>query len=671
VVRAHRTGALAELAKWRRRNPLVSSFAAVALLSLIALVGVGTMLISSWEDVRAAESMKVRERREGLLERGFLALGDGEPLAAAPEFESALALDHGSLEALAGLALARLSRGEPAAAFAALDAHPDLSRGDPDLGGSSLPSCARTCGGKARRSRGGYSRALEADPRSVRAIAGLARASGRGAGQALVVLERDWDCQSRPALQLLRMEVLRRTSDPLAEAKAEWQRRHVPEPASALSSYLAGLHLLSEERSYGDALDQLMNAVLQSSEARPLYYFTALRAAALARDSIWAWRRGRTESEGETVQKLARAILTKWPASTGAAENVLHAYLLCRGLDPRPILGPRFDQLVAKLAEEVARDPENPRPLPPRSRAHPARRFRLRRRRARARDHPLAGRSRVALARVRWHARGSLRNAIVLCDFLARSPTKRWRDELGTLLMDIDDFQGALDAFQSCEARAGKSPGLHFAAARALLSLARYPDAEARLKAGQALVEAGDTSGSKLAFLANLRRAQDGQKLHREEDALVAGERVPRDHEEVNLFATFLRARSHYVAAASVWDRYLEGVEPDSMKINYWDAAKSAGFAAGEADSSEDRSYWRGRAVEWVLLYLRACEHAVALEDPTVTPEVYARLLHMTQASRAFESLHEPLEGDAAESDHASCGDLWSWIQGELTELGR
>jgi tetratricopeptide (TPR) repeat protein len=678
VVRAHRTGALAELGKWRRRNPLASTLAAVALLSLIALVVVGTVLVSSWEDVRTAAAMKVREQREGLLERGFLALGDGEPLAAAPVFQSALDLDRGSVEALAGLAFARLASGEPGAALAAITEHAELSRNDADLERlelAILQEDVRRKGAAAAEEE--YSRALEADPRSVRAIAGVALARlERGAtADALAVLERDWAlCQSRPALMLLRMEVLRRTSDPLAEPKIEWQRRHIPAPASALSSYLAGLHLLSDEKSYGDAVDQLMNAVLQSSEARPLYYFTALRAAALARDSIWAWRRGRSESESETVQKLARAILTKWPASTGAAENVLHAYLLCRGLDPRPILGERFEQLVGKLAADVARDPENPHVLFRHARAlflrgdFDAAIAELESAIALAPEDRA-----MQLARVRWYSdAGRYEDAIVLYrDYLAAVPdeTMAW-DELGALLMDVDDFQGAVDAFEHCEARAGKSPRLHFAIARALLSLARYSDAEARLRAGQALVEAGDSSGAKLAFLANLRRAQDCQKLLREEAALVSLERSPRDHEEVNLFAGFLRAREHYVAAASAWDRYLEGVEPDAMKINYWDAAKSAGFAAGEAVASEDRSYWRSKAVEWVLLYLRACEHAVALEDPSITPEVYARLLHMTQASRAFATLREPLEEDDAAVDHTTCSELWTWIDTELSGSG-
>ena len=246
---------------------------------------------------------------------------------------------------------------------------------------------------------------------------------------------------------------------------------------------------------------------------------------------------------------------------------------------------------MAKLAEEVARRSENPRVLFRHARALvPARRLRLHAVAELERAIALSPEDRAFAARARALARAtrtSLAGAIVLHrDFLARVPDEAtaW-DELGTLLMDIDDFPGRARRFPILRGARGQESGLRTSRPLALLSLARYPDAEARLKAGQALVEAGDTSGSKLAFLANLRRAQDGQKLHREEDALVAGERVPRDHEEVNLFATFLRARSHYVASSLRLGSLPGRSRADSMKINYWDAAKSAGFAA-EADSS-------------------------------------------------------------------------------------
>ncbi len=129
-------------------------------------------------------------------------------------------------------------------------------------------------------------------------------------------------------------------------------------------------------------------------------------------------------------------------------------------------------------------------------------------------------------------------------------------------------------------------------------------------------------------------------------------------------------------AARALREAWLEGgflarAPPDPWRNNYWSAGKSAGLAVAECTDAGERSFWRERAIDWLMLYLRTCEQANDVEDPNITPQVYARLLNMAQASSAFASLREPLEDGASADDHERCAALWQWIESELDELGR
>ena len=205
------------------------------------------------EDVRAAESMKVRERRGVCSSRGFLALGDGEPLAARAEFRRRAARSTAARSRpWRGLALARLSGGEPAAARSRhfRRAPRPLSRRPGPPSGSSSPSLREDVRRKgARRSRRWITRALSERIRAACARdreVSLSRVSGAGRGR------RRWSC-SRARLGLLSVAwpaALQLPAhggpaphgDPLAEAEAEWQRASRPGARERSLGYLAGLH---------------------------------------------------------------------------------------------------------------------------------------------------------------------------------------------------------------------------------------------------------------------------------------------------------------------------------------------------------------------------------------------------------------------------------------------
>ena len=112
------------LLRWARRQPAAATLAAVLVLGIPALAGLGTYIVVRQPLVREAELAAQRRASEALVEQGFLAAEDGDREEAIAAFERAVVDGEIVPEALAGIVWTHLPRRTWSEAIAVLDAHP-------------------------------------------------------------------------------------------------------------------------------------------------------------------------------------------------------------------------------------------------------------------------------------------------------------------------------------------------------------------------------------------------------------------------------------------------------------------------------------------------------------------------------------------------------------------
>ncbi|MCA9320470.1 MAG: protein kinase, partial [Planctomycetes bacterium] len=127
-VAARPVGPLGRLLRWGRREPAWASLVVVLMVALPVIAALGTSYLKDRPRVLAQQRAEVRRKLDGHLVDGFLSLGERQFVRAIDSFERALALDDGSPEAVAGMALAELARERPEAALAILDEHAAADR---------------------------------------------------------------------------------------------------------------------------------------------------------------------------------------------------------------------------------------------------------------------------------------------------------------------------------------------------------------------------------------------------------------------------------------------------------------------------------------------------------------------------------------------------------------
>jgi tetratricopeptide (TPR) repeat protein len=108
--------------RWARRHPAQAALAAVLVLGLPTIAGLAGYVIASQPALRGARDRERRDRAERHLERGYLELGHGSKELAEREFQAAVG-EVELPEAVAGLVLLHLSRGQERQALEALDRH--------------------------------------------------------------------------------------------------------------------------------------------------------------------------------------------------------------------------------------------------------------------------------------------------------------------------------------------------------------------------------------------------------------------------------------------------------------------------------------------------------------------------------------------------------------------
>jgi serine/threonine-protein kinase len=110
------------LFRWAKRQPVKAGLGATAILALLATAVLGGFVLSNLDRLERAAKAEQAGMLARLLEQAFLEYGEGGDLGqAVPIFEEALAVDSGSDEATAGVALARIAAGGFTDALAACD----------------------------------------------------------------------------------------------------------------------------------------------------------------------------------------------------------------------------------------------------------------------------------------------------------------------------------------------------------------------------------------------------------------------------------------------------------------------------------------------------------------------------------------------------------------------
>jgi tetratricopeptide (TPR) repeat protein len=120
--------AVGRLSRWARRHPARAAVAGLLAIGLPLVTFLGGFLLANLETIeRGVEATRGLEMSR-LLQEGFFEYGEGDVEVAVRCFEDALRSDAGSEEAIAGLALTQLKRGDITRARAVLSAVPDRSR---------------------------------------------------------------------------------------------------------------------------------------------------------------------------------------------------------------------------------------------------------------------------------------------------------------------------------------------------------------------------------------------------------------------------------------------------------------------------------------------------------------------------------------------------------------
>ncbi|MEM7200967.1 MAG: protein kinase [Planctomycetota bacterium] len=133
VVRAHSTGAVAELRKWVARNRLISALAALVVAALPIVGVLSTYYFTTQDEVAAAAQRAEAERVQAIILRGDLLLEERRYADAATSFEQALARDAANPIAFLGLVVARQRARETDAALATFVQHPEIVVAHPVL----------------------------------------------------------------------------------------------------------------------------------------------------------------------------------------------------------------------------------------------------------------------------------------------------------------------------------------------------------------------------------------------------------------------------------------------------------------------------------------------------------------------------------------------------------
>ena len=677
VVRAHQTGARAELRKWVARNPIVSRLAGAAMTLLLVAVGLGAWAISSWDDVKAAESARRLESIEAILERGFLHLGDREAGHALPLFESLLDEPGAPPEAVAGMVLASLKLGQPEEALAVLAQYADVIADHPGLRRLEIQALRRDVHRRGHVEAIQHYEALRKEhPRDFRAVAGLvlAHLEADTPSEARGVLDTDMTILDElPALRFLRLEALERDRSSAGRSMAEWQRRRLPQQGGALDHYLTGAALMVGEETVADAAEHFTTAILQTQDRpRALYYYEAIRATAEVQGTAFSRTMGKSRESINDVHRLAKAILAIWPDSAGAAENIASAYARCRSLDPGVLPEEGFDRVVDALARRAEARPDDATAVSNHARIlwlSGAFEEAVRVQNRAIELEPTAGRY-LEMAVIHSEEGYDEKALEYLHESLRLDPDRvSALTHLGNILDDDGDHEGALAAFRRSRKVGGPGATEAFNCGIALMHLGRFEEAERELRRSMRLNEREGEEAFPYPYARHLERLRELRRIEGCESDLAAGRIQLSTGTDYRLYTDYCRYRDHDLLGAQLWLQLFEGPRGVQPQYGYLAAISAAGAVADESLTTEERSSWHQHGIEWLQLYLDQVFLSYSYQDPFITPRFVRDLVHGYRLRPKFAALREPPEDASVEYRQRSARFL-EHLDRRMEELG-
>ncbi|MEM7308220.1 MAG: tetratricopeptide repeat protein [Planctomycetota bacterium] len=684
VVRAHRTGALVELRKWVRRNRALAAALALSILGLATAASLGTYVLSTRGEVRAAEGLARSERAERHLEEGFLRWREGDPAGGIAVLERALAEVPGLPEAIAGIALARLDLDDPAGALAALDRGragatepPGLARVRVDA----LRRAGRTAEAEELAARipapsGPLDFYVEGARELARGYAGDPAAFARAAAQMERALRRSLHARPLYHFEHAHARGLAPPDGRAAEIAATlvtlW-------PESPAANYWAGYVL-----GFGSEAARASEYFREALRLRPDFAFAAGNLGLALVEA------GEPEAGAEALREAIR-LQPAFPeahnnlgiacADRGDVEGAIAAYreaLRLRGdyVDAHYNLGNALarsgapDEAVASYRRAIELDPSDPdahRALATALRGLGDAEAALASNRAAVRADPDDHDAQYSLASALAAAGDAKGAAAAYGEAIRIEPRNPYaRYNLAGVRMGAGDLEAAIEGYRGTLAILPDYAEAHCNLGHALGRSGRFAEALEELRRGHELGSRRPDWPYPSADW--LRDAEELGALTGRLERVAAGEEQPGDPEELMTLAHLAyRTHDYELSAALYADGF--GQEPalaaELQPPHRYNAACSAALAAAAAERSpEARAGQRQQARDWLRAQLDA------LEASTLEPDALRAKLEHWRRDSDLSTIRDPKPlARLYLGEREAWAELWARVDALLADL--